>query len=316
MNPFRAFLVFFTLATSGVFGCAKSPAPSGGEVRAFTDDLGRTVELRQPVARVATVAPSLTEIVFTAGAGRKLVGVTTADDYPPAVDTLPRFSALPMNFEAVAALRPDVVLGLTQINNPRDAETFAALGIPMVFFSFRRLGDVMRVLRTTGDLLGAAARARAAADSLQRLVDDLRARSEAIEERPRVLFLIGDGTLFAFGPESYIHELIFLAGGQSITEDLTTEAPILSDEFVLTSAPDVIVGAFGEDYDPARLLALHPTWTVVPAIRDGRVFSFAPDLFLRPGPRLVEGARRLAARLHPSLFAAEATGERPSGERP
>ncbi|WP_456425539.1 ABC transporter substrate-binding protein [Rhodocaloribacter sp.] len=311
MNLFRSIFALLAVAMLGVLGCAKPSEPSRADTRAFTDDLGRTVEVRRPVARVATVAPSLTEIVFVAGAGRKLVGVTTADDYPPAVDTLPRFSALPMNFEAVAALRPDVVLGTTQINNPRDAETFAALGIPMVFFSFRRLDDVMRVLRTTGDLLGTAAHAHAAADSLQRIVDDLRARSEAVEERPRVLFLIGDGTLFAFGPESYIHELIFLAGGQSITEDLTTEAPILSDEFVLTAAPDVIVGAFGEDYDPARLLERHPTWTVVPAIRSGRVYSFAPDLFLRPGPRLVEGARRLAERLHPARFAAEAPEERP-----
>jgi len=311
MNVFRLIFLLLAVAMLGVLGCAKPSEPSRADTRAFTDDLGRTVEVRRPVARVVTVAPSLTEIVFAAGAGRKLVGVTTADDYPPAVDTLPRFSALPMNFEAVAALRPDVVLGTTQINNPRDAETFAALGIPMVFFSFRRLGDVMRVLRATGDLLGTAAHAHAAADSLQRIVDDLRARSEAIEERPRVLFLIGDGTLFAFGPESYIHELIFLAGGQSITEDLTTEAPILSDEFVLTAAPDVIVGAFGEAYDPARLLERHPTWTVVPAIRTGRVYSFAPDLFLRPGPRLAEGARRLAGRLHPTLFSAEAPEERP-----
>ncbi len=299
------------VAMLGALGCARSSdAPRTGALT-FIDDLGRTVEIRRPVMRVVTVAPNLTEIVFAAGAGQKLVGVTTADDYPPAVDTLPRFSALPMDFEAVAALRPDVVLGATQINNPRDAETLAALGIPMVFFSFRRLDDVMRVLRVTGRLLGTEERADAAADSLARIVSGLRTRSETLEDRPRVLFLIGDDTLFSFGSESYIHEIIFLAGGQSVTEELTTEAPILSEEFVLTAAPDVIVLALGEDYDPARLLERHPTWTVVPAIRDGRVYSFDPDLFLRPGPRLVAGARRLAERLHPSVFPKEAAGSQP-----
>ncbi|GIV62191.1 ABC transporter substrate-binding protein [Rhodocaloribacter litoris] len=300
MPPFRPFLLLFLLAAWSA-GCGDHTAPPAGTLR-FTDDLGRTVALERPVRRVVTVAPSLTEIVFAAGAGDRLVGVTTADDHPPAVDTLPRFSALPVNFEAVAALQPDVVLATSQINNPRDAETFAALGIPMVFFSFRTLDDVTRVLRSVGMLLDTGPAAEAAADSLERRIAALRARTDTLSSRPRVLFLIGDETLFAFGAGSYIHTLIALAGGASVTADLTTEAPILSDEFVLTARPDVIAGAFGEDYDPARLLERHPTWHVVPAVQAGRIYGLPPALFLRPGPRLVEGAYRLAARLHPGLL--------------
>ncbi|GIV61198.1 MAG: periplasmic-binding protein [Rhodothermaceae bacterium] len=285
---------------AGTAGCSERPAPPEAP-STFTDDLGRTVQLPPTIGRIVTVAPSLTEIVFAAGAGSRLVGVTTADDYPPAVDTLPRFSALPMNFEAVAALRPDVVLATTQINNPRDAETFAALGIPMLFFSFRRLEDVPRVLRRIGEVLDTEEVAHAAARTFEDRLAGLRARTATLTDRPRVLFLIGDETLFAFGRESYIHTLIEVAGGTSLTRDLPTEAPILSDEFVLTHPPDVIVGTFGEDYDPARLLAAHPTWHLLPAVREGRIYSFAPDLFLRPGPRLVDGACLLARRLHPSL---------------
>ncbi len=281
-------------------GCAGRTAPP--DTRLFTDDLGRTVALPPALTRIVTVAPNLTEMVYAAGGGTRLVGVTTADNFPPAVDTLPHVGALPLDHEAVAALRPDAVLATTQINNPRDADTFAALGIPMVFLSFHGLDDVRRGIRILGDLLETRDVADRAAAALAEAEARLRRRTDTLAHRPTVLFLIGDETLFSFGPQSYIHTLIERAGGRSLTTDLTTENPILSDEYVLTRKPDVIVGTFGEGYDPARLTALHPTWRVVPAVRDGRIYSFDPDLFLRPGPRLLVGARRLAERLHPHLF--------------
>lgn len=282
-----------------LFGCRREPpAP---EVTSFTDDLGRTLLLTTPVRRVVSMAPSLTEVVFAAGAGDRLAGVTTVDNFPPAVDTLPRFDAFNLDYEALAALNPDLALATDQVNNPQQAETLAGLGIPTVFLSFRSLDDVMRGIRTVGQLLGTTPRAEATADSLERAIASLRTCTDTVSTRPLVLFLIGEEALYSFGPESYIHTLIALAGGRSATADLTTEAPVLSEEFVLARRPEVIIGGWGVSYDPARLLALHPAWANVPALRDGRVFSLDPDLVLRPGPRLVEAARQMARRLHPTL---------------
>lgn len=259
----------------------------------------------RPVRRVVTLAPNLTEIVFAAGAGSKLAGITTADDHPPAVDSLPRVGALPIDFEAVAALQPDLVLATDQVNAPRDAETFEALGLPLYFFSFPTLDSVFAGIRRTGALLGTRRAANRAADSLAAATRRLRARTRGANERPLVLFLIGDDTLYAFGKNSYVHTLIDLAGGRSLTADLDASAPVLSEEYVLEQKPEVIIGAFGADYDPATLRRLHPSWDVVPAVRDGRVHSLPPELVLRPGPRLVEGARRMARLLHPALFASD-----------
>lgn len=283
-------------------GCGdgeQSPAPT-----TVTDALGRTVEPERPVERVVSLAPNLTEIAFAAGGGSRLVAVTTADDYPPAVDTLDRISALPVDFEAVAAANPDLVLATDQVNPPGDTETFAALDIPIYFFSFGSLTDVFDAIRRTGVLLGTEAAATDTARALERRVArlDVRTDSLATSERPRVLVLVGDDTLYSFGGESYVHRLVELAGGRSVTDTLDASAPTLSEEFILTARPDVIIGAWGADYDPSRLLELHPTWDVVPAVRNGRVYSLPPSLLLRPGPRLVEGARRVAARLHPDRF--------------
>ncbi len=299
----KALLLTFlaVLAATGCTPAGDAPVPTTADTT-VTDALGREVRFEKPVRRVVTLAPNLTEIVFAAGAGGKLVGVTTADDYPPAVDTLARFNALPVDFEAVTALRPDLILATDQVNTPRDADTFAALDLPIYFFSFSSLKDVLTGIRTAGRLLGTSAEAGAASDSLRRVIDRLRTRTASVDNRPLVLFLIGAETLYAFGSGSYIHTLIRLAGGRSATAHLDAKAPILSEEFVLEKAPEVIIGPFGEDFTAEDLLALHPAWDVVPAIRSGRIYSVPADLVLRPGPRLVKGARLMAKKLHPELF--------------
>lgn len=282
-------------------GCATGPdaSPSG---RTFTDDLGNEVVLRGEVTRIVTLAPSLTELVFAAGGGERLVGAGLSDDHPPQIDSVRRFSAHPVDFEAVAAMQPDLVLATDQVNSPRDHATFAALDIPAAFLSFQSLDDVLRGLRTVGRLLGTEDEAEAAADSLAGRLSALSDRISEAKARPRVLFLVGDDDLFSFGRESYMHELIALAGGESMTSDIAIDAPVLSEEYVLAGRPEVIIGPWGEDYDADRLLALHPTWHAVPAVRDKKVYGVEPSIVLRPGPRLVEGVYRLAALLHPSLF--------------
>jgi iron complex transport system substrate-binding protein len=159
---------------------------------------------------------------------------------------------------------------------------------------------VPRALRTVGDLIGSKQQAEAAADSFETRIRRLAARTDTLD-RPRTLLLIGDTPLFAFGDASYTQELIEVAGGESVTADFEGEAVTLSEEFVLEAAPDVIIGAFGTDYDLARLAALHPAWAPVPAVASGRVYTIDPDLLLRPGPRLVDGAETLARLLHPEL---------------
>lgn len=286
-------------------GCGSEQQPG---IRSLEDDLGRRVSVALDPERVVTLAPNLTEIVFAAGAGDRLVGVGHPDDYPPAVEALPRFSTYPVDFEALATLRPDLVLATNQVNSPRAAETLEALGIPTYFLSFRSFEDVLNGIETVGGLLGTDETASAASDSLRREAAALSRRTADVEERPRVLFIIGKETLFSFGDESYVHELIGMAGGHSITSELDTSAPVLSDEYVLTSRPDVIMGPWNSDPDPSELLQYHPTWGVVPAIIQRRIYGVPAALVERPGPRLVAGALLMARKLHPSLFA---EGERP-----
>lgn len=297
------------LVVAGLVGCSADQDAAPAQL---TDDLGRSVQVERPVERVVSLAPNLTELAFASGAGSTLVAVTSSDDYPPAVDSLDHVSALPVDFEALTAQKPDLVLATDQINPPGDTDTFDALDLPVYFFSFSSLGDVFDAIETMGTLLNTEAAARDSAQALRRRAEALRTQTADIpqSERPRVLVLIGDETLYSFGRDSYIHTLVEMAGGRSITDSLDAQAPTLTEEFVLTEKPDVIVGAWGPDYDPDRLQSLHPTWDIVPALQNNRVYSLPDDLLLRPGPRLVEGAWRMAAHLHPDRI--DASSARPT----
>ncbi|NNE36344.1 MAG: ABC transporter substrate-binding protein [Rhodothermales bacterium] len=273
----------------------------------LTDDLGRTVSINAPVQRIVTMAPNLTEITFAAGAGDKLVGVTTADDYPPEVDSIPRFSAVGVDFEALVTMKPDLVLATDQVNSPKDADMFASLDIPVLYLSFAGMDDIFDAIKTVGEVAGTGSRAADHAGTLREAVVDLGRQTSALTPRPRVLFLISSDRLFGFGKDSYVHEIIRTAGGESISAEMDVTAPVFSEEYVIEQAPDVIIGAFQDGTDADDLLKKYPAWSTVPAIQSGRVYSIDPDIVLRPGPRVVEGAFRMALLLHPDLLENDAS---------
>lgn len=279
-------------------GCSSSLQ---GE-RTVTDDLGRTVHVPPKINRVAPLAPSITELLFAAGAGAKVAGVSTVDNFPPAVYSLPRYSAVPLDIEAIVALDVDLVLASEQVNTPGTAATFTAVGIPVYFVTVSALEDVTRVIRDLGELLQTSEAASHRAVELEDSLRQLSMLTADIPEPPDILFLIDYMTLYAFGQGSYIHSIIQIAGGRSITESLSARFPILTDEFVLTANPDVIAGSFGMDFEMSRLLVYHPTWDILPAVTSNQVHGLEADLYLRPGPRLIAGAWKLAAVLHPAII--------------
>jgi iron complex transport system substrate-binding protein len=285
-----ALLLLFAMGCEGNTAITASPSSD----TTATDALGRSVSFPHPPARVLSLAPNLTEIVYAVGAGSRLAGASQADTYPPEAAALPRFSTFPLDHERLVALEPDLLLATDQINAPSDVAPFEDLGIYAYFFSFRRVADVPSALRTAGALLGTDG--EAAARRFESRVDSVR-RAVGTEERPRSLLLVSDDVPYAFGRDSYASEAVRIAGGENLTDVFEGQVATLSDEWVLESAPEVIV-VLVEPYDPARLLERHPTWGALPAVRDGRVYGLHPDLVSRPGPRLADGIARLSTLLH------------------
>ena len=268
------------------------------------DDLGRTVALAETPEWVLPLAPNVTELVSVAAGTDRLAGVSASDDWPPAVAPLPRFQSYPLDVEAVVSLQPDLAIGSDDVNPADQADGLAELGIPTYLFRFDQVADVPRALRTLDTLLAVSGGAPAAADFERRVA----AVQDAVGPfgRPRVLLLVGDETLYAFGRDSYASELVRLAGGDNLTDLYPGAAAQPSDEAVLAMAPEVIFVLAGPDYDPLSLVQKHPTFLSTPAVQNGRVYGLDPALVSRAGPRLAEGLEQMARRLHPEAFAAGA----------
>lgn len=294
-------LLFLLVGIVLLAGCTEGRKEPDGSV--VTDGLGRTVHLPPTIQRVVTLSPSVTEMLYATGAGSRIVGVSVSDNYPPDVKDLPRFNTYPIDLERIVSLAPDMVVASDQVNHPEQVRPIERLGIPAYFLSSSTLEDVLNQIVELGALLGTSDAAAAAVDSLQQRIAWLQEQTSALSDRPSVLVLAGADPLYGFGAESYVHELVRLAGGTSATAALDHTTPVLSDEFVLLARPDVIIGTDSLDFTAEGILALHPTWDLVPAVAERRVFAIDPDLIYRPGPRLVDGAYTIARLIHPTLLA-------------
>ena len=301
--PRSSSLVLLGLLT-GVFACAVAlGACRGGSEGAATDDLGRSVEVPARARAVVPLAPNVTELVAAAAGVERLAGVAASDDWPSGIAGLERFQSYPLDLERVLGLEPDLAIGSDDVNTADAADGLAGLGVPAYLFRFQRVADVPRALRTLDTLLNASGGAPAAAD-FERRVERV---TDAVGPfgRPRVLLLVGDETLYAFGRDSYASEAVRLAGGDNLTDRYTGAAAQPSDEAVLEMAPEVIL-VLSADYDPADLVTKHPAFATLPAVQNRRVYGVDPDLVSRAGPRLAEGIEQIARRLHPEAFAAGA----------
>lgn len=300
-QPLTTYLLCTLLALS-LIACGTKDT-EGNDSLEYTDALGRIVEIESFPERLVSLAPSVTETIFAAGASDLLVAVSAVDNYPAEVDSLPKITVYPVvDYEQLLAIHPDVVFASTDVQGPDIADRLSSLGIAIFYLDGSSLDGIFNNVRLVGKIAGRQEKADTQADLLSASVRQMTSLANAAARPPRVLVLVGDRELYSFGQGSYINEMVRAAGGLSISEDVAMQAPVLSDEFVLTEQPEIIILAQGEDYDANKLLQHHPSWSVLPAARDGRIYSLDADLLLRPGPRVVDGILKMATVISPEVF--------------
>lgn len=256
--------------------------------------------------RIVSLAPNVTEVLFVLGLGGQVVGVTDQCDYPPAARETPRVSGFGTpNVERLLALSPDLVIacGLekpeltavlrqagTQVVNVQ--ETGFMAGFPELFEAIRRIGGAT----------GRAAEAEKLVADMERKLDAVAARVGRVDDakRPRVFVEIEESPLMTAGAGSFIDDLVRRAGGRNVAHEIARAYPRIDPEKVIAWNPDVILVAHSDRPGEAtQRLARRVGWSEVAAVRNRRVIDdIDADLLFRPGPRLVEGVKALAERLH------------------
>ena len=280
---------------------------AGASAAAVTivDDGGQAVTLPRAPSRIVTLAPSLTELVFAAGAGAAIVGTTALSDFPEAATRIARVGdASRLDVERVLALKPDLVIVWQRGNLGREIEQIAAAGVPLFRLEPRRLDEVPRAVERLGALLGHVDDANRNAASLRDALARLRKAHEN-SATVRVFYQVWQSPLLTINGSHLIADVISLCGGRNVFADVGPLVPSVSIEAVVAADPEAIVTA-SEDggrapaWQHAASLPSLAAWrrhTQLTAVRRGWLFALNGDLISRQGPRIVLGAEAMCVAL-------------------
>jgi len=260
------------------------------------DDSGKVVRLAAPARRIVSLAPHLTENLFSAGAGARLMGAVDYSDWPPAAKRIPRVGSYDrLDLESIIARKPELVLAWDSGNAPAHLEKLRALGIPVYVSQPKRMEDVASEIERLGQLAGTEAAANQAAA-------DFRARRAALAARfgtkapVRTFYQVWNQPLMTVNGEHLISDAIRLCGGENVFAGLPQIAPSVTEEAVLAAKPEAIV-ASGMDASRPEWLDAWKRWKQLPATARDNLFFIPPDLMQRHTVRILDGAEQLCQHL-------------------
>jgi iron complex transport system substrate-binding protein len=305
-NIFRTImpLLIFSLILAA---CSSIHAPTESPSITLTDGLGRVVTLASPAQKIVSLAPSNTEILFAVGAGAQVIGRDEFSDYPLDAKNLSSVGGSMGNYdmEKITSLQPDLVLAAS-LNTPEQVKSLEQLGLTVFYLANPAdLNSLYTNLEIVGQLTGHVQDSSLLVDSLKARVDVVTTKLATVMEIPLVYYEL-DATdpakPWTPGPNTFLTQLIRLAGGKSIGESLTSDYAQIGLETLLTQSPDIILLGDAAYGTTAEQVALRAGWGDLKAVKDKKIFAFDDNLVSRPGPRLVDGLETLAKLLHPEIF--------------
>ena len=296
-------LIVTLLLVSLVSGCVTLQGDDDGTIK-ITDDLGRTVTVKEGAKKLASLAPSDTEILFFLGLGDKVVAVDNNTNYPTEATKLPKVSGYKwLDLETLLGLKPDIVFAadINKDNVPQLEER----GLKVIVLAPTNISGIFKDIRLVGKAMGIEARANEKAAQLEARVKAITNKTLATGVSKPKVYLELDAYMgyFTYGPNTFGDELITLSGGTNIAHGESTQYPMLVDEFIVASDPQVIVYQLGPwtTTTPAGIKARNG-WGNMTALKSDKIYGVDGDLVSRPGPRIVDGLEAMAKAIHPELI--------------
>ncbi len=264
-------------------------------VSLMVDDFGDSVAVGRAAARIVSLNPVTTEILFAIGAGAKVVGRTHWDTYPAAALAATDIGdGMQPNVEAILGVHPDLVVLYASPSNRAAARQLHGAGIATITLRTDHLADFRRAVTWMARAVGDSAAGAVLADSVERSITAVAALPHATPG-PSVFWHLWDSPLLTAGKGSFLAELVTIAGGRNVFDDLEAPSPQVAMEELVRRDPDYIVAGPAS----AAKLRANPAWRALRAVREGRVIVPDTALVIRPGVRLGEAARELHTLLVP-----------------
>ena len=269
----------------------------------FKDEVGREVIVLFPPKKIISLAPNITEILFSLGLDQEIVGVSIHCNFPEKVQSKVRVgSYISLDFEKIVSLKPDLIIA-TGAGNTRDmVERLERLGFPTYVIFPKNVEDVIRSVGHLSQLVG---REKEGVEIIQ----EMKRRRERVVEltqglpRPRVFLQIGEVPVVTVGKNSFADDLIRLAGGDNVAGNEKEMYPRFGMEEILKRSPEVIlISSMNPKGNYQKVLQEWSRWKTIPAVKNGRIHLLDSDLIDRPSPRIIEGLEEMARILHPEKF--------------
>ncbi|MFQ5762598.1 MAG: ABC transporter substrate-binding protein [Candidatus Bathyarchaeia archaeon] len=301
-----AVAVVVVVAVAASLTTVQTPSPS--EVSApVVDDWGRAVDVGKPPERIVSLLPSTTEILFAVGVGDRVVGVDRYSDFPPQVAEGIRDGRITVvggiadpSIETVIALEPDLVLAGHKGIQDEVVNALESRGLTVVALDPSNVTQLYDSILLVGKVTGNMQQAEFVVSNMKEKVQSITGKTAGLP-KVRVYYEVWNDPLMTVGPGTWIHDLIGIAGGENIFADSSAAYPQISSEAVVELNPDVIILP---TQHPMSLddVGKRPAWSMVNAVKNGKVYTIDGDIISRPGPRIVEGLEQLARLIHPDAF--------------
>jgi len=286
----RIALVTSLLLMPGVAGAAKYPLT-------VRDCRGKAVAIPREPKRIISLAPSNTEILFALGLDSRIVGVTRYCDYPAAAKKKQKVGDRTISAEKVISLKPDLVLAHGTLND--DAfRSIESHGLKVVAIDPKTIGQVVKDILLVGKITNREERAARIAARISSAKALVKRKTARVKTKPKVLAAVQASPLWTAGPQTFVDEMIALAGGINLASDAKPGFNQFSVETAVWRNPDVIIGTTSGD----KQVFTKGLWKDTRAARTGRVYEANADLLVRPGPRLADGILTIARLISPNVF--------------
>ncbi len=289
---------FLVPLLSAVLVLAACTTPVETPTEYVVDDLGRLVAINGTPQRIISLAPSNTEILFALGLRDEVVGVTMYCDYPPeALDKEKVGDYYGPDIEKIIALQPDLVLA-TDFHRFDLIPALEQQGFTVFAVAPQTLDDVLESIERIGETIGKEAEALRLVNEMTSKIEAVEEQTKELEQKPSVLYMTWHDPMWTVGRDTWIDDLINIAGGVNIFSQNFEGGAMVQIEWVILQNPEVIITSeWSYDWalNAAELASTNASQT-------GRIFAFDDDLAQRPGPRLVQGLDWFAYLFHPKIF--------------
>jgi iron complex transport system substrate-binding protein len=293
---FPASLLVASIGVAGVINvaCAASPLTSPIEL---TDDRGRSIRLDHFAKRIVSLSPHITELIFAAGAGSKLVGVSRYSDYPDAARTVQDVGdASNLDLERIIALKPDLVVAWHSGNARADIEKLEKLGITVFATEANKLEDVPRLLRAAGKLAGTSTQAESAASDYEKELQGIK-RGYSDRRKISVFQIIWHQPLMTVNGNHLISDIIGICGGVNVFGSAPSLTPVISPENLVEADPQAIISSASHEFGETGAMSLSRRFPQLSAVRNSHLFLVHPDLLHRQTVRMLRAAKTVCAQL-------------------